>query len=73
MEGWKDGRMEAFRMEGWDGPSRPPYNGHCAAQLYVLWAAPLRANVTGSMTSCSNSACPRESVRLWYYGELHLS
>ena len=25
MEGWKDGRMEAFRMEGWDGPSRPPY------------------------------------------------
>ena len=24
MEGWKDGRMEAFRMEGWDGPSRPP-------------------------------------------------
>ena len=26
MEGWKDGRMEAFRMEGWDGPSRPPYH-----------------------------------------------
>ena len=34
MEGWKDGSPR--RMEGWDGPSRPPYKRRNAAPPFSL-------------------------------------
>ena len=42
MEAWKDSRIEGWKdgsaggMEGWDGPSRPPYIRIHASQRSAL-------------------------------------
>ena len=58
MEGWKDG--SAGGMEGWDGPSQPPYL--CASPLRLSRNAPAHerdseAGTGNELTSVLRSLC----------------